>query len=136
MRTALLAASLVLVAGTAVGCGGGAPTDASTDDFCKTFEEMQQETADLGEDAESTDIVKALKDLGKKMEDVGTPDDISEDARKGFETFVDAIKGLPDDATEKQLDEVDKDFSDAEEKQFEAFQEYVGKTCTGPAEEE
>lgn len=129
MKISLAIASLALVAGTMTGCSGDAPTDASKDDFCQTFEDMQKEMSAVDEDAESSELVKTLKKLGSTMEDVGTPEDIPEDARKGFELFVGTIKDLPDDATEKELDEVDKDFSDAENKQFEEFQTYVGKTC-------
>lgn len=113
MKHALLAASLVLVAGTAVGCGG-APTDASTKDFCEQVNKAQK--------AESADD---YKDWGKDMEDVGTPEGISDDARDGFEVIVDAAK----DAEEEDGKLKEPDSSDEDDKKVEAFGKYVAEEC-------
>src|SRR5689334_5006938 len=110
MKHALIAASLVLVAGTAVGCGdgsgsdsGGAPTDASETEFCANFESIAKDITALGADAKPADIVKALKDAGTKLEDTGTPKGISDDERKGFELEVQKIGELPDDASTEDV---------------------------------
>lgn len=129
MRTALLAASLVLVAGTTVGCGGGAPTDASKADFCGTFEDFYKEAAELGDAPDDADVVKALKGVGDELEEVGTPEDMTDDAREGFELTVQAIKDIDDDATQEEIAEMDKSFSDAEQKKVDAFDEYLSETC-------
>lgn len=130
MKHALLAASLVLVAGTAVGCGGGPPTDASAKDFCKVFDDFNVAATELGEDAETADRIKAIKDVGKELEEVGTPEDISDDARAGFEVTVEAIADIPDDASEEEMDKYLEDsLSDEEQKQSEAFDDYVSETC-------
>lgn len=113
MKHALLAASLLLVAGTAVGCGG-APTDASKKDFC-------EQVTKAGE-MESADDAK---DWGKEMEDVGTPKGISDDARDGFEIVVDAAK----DAEEEDGKMKEPDVSDGDQKKVDKFGEYVGKEC-------
>lgn len=133
MRTALLAASIALVAGTTVGCGGGegggAPTDASQADFCGTFEDFYADAAKLGEDSEDSEIVKALKDVGEKLEEIGTPEDISDEAREGFELTVQAIEDLDEDATQEDIEEIDKGFSDDEQKSVDAFDDYLSETC-------
>lgn len=134
MRTALLAASIALVAGTTVGCGGGPPTDASKADFCGTFDDFYADAAKLGEDSKDSDIVKALKDVGEKLEEVGTPEDMSDDAREGFELTVQAIKDLDDDATQEDIEKIDKGFSDDEQKSVDAFDEYLSTTCDDSGE--
>jgi hypothetical protein len=114
MKHALLAASLLLVAGTAVGCGG-APTDASKKDFCEQATKMG-----------SVESADDAQDWGKEMEDVGTPEGISDDARDGFEVIVDAAK----DAEEDDGKMKDPDLSKDDEKKVEAYGEYVGKECS------
>ncbi|GAB3774718.1 hypothetical protein FB382_003823 [Nocardioides ginsengisegetis] len=133
MKHALIAASLVLVAGTAVGCGdggsGGAPSDASEKEFCANFESIAKDITALGADAKPADIVKALKDAGTKLEDTGTPKGISDDERKGFELEVQKIGELPDDASTEDVSNLAEDLSKDEQAQVQAFDDYVSKTC-------
>lgn len=129
MEHALLAASLVLVAGTAAGCGGGPPTDASKDDFCGVFEDFNKTVGGMDADASQEDFVKAIKDVGKELEEVGTPEDIPDDARRGFEKTLEMIDKIEDDASQEELDKLEKELSDAEQKDSDAFDEYLAKTC-------
>lgn len=122
MKHALLAASLLLVAGTAVGCGG-APTDASKEDFCEAY----TDTSALQEAGEGDKLGEKIQDYGKGLEDVGTPKDISDDERDGFEVYVDALKDVDDDATAEDLQE--PDVSKDDEKKAEKFTEYAQKKC-------
>ena len=89
MKLGLVAASLVLVAGGAVGCGddggdcGSAKKDerASTADFCLAFEAYADDLEDVtGQEANLGEI---LKKAAKRIEDVGTPEDIPDDAKAG-----------------------------------------------------
>jgi hypothetical protein len=121
MRRLLAAAGLVLVAGTMTSCGG-APDDASKEDFCKSFESAPTEAKP------SQDDVDKWVD---KLNDTGTPKGISDDERNGFEVFVDAL----DNADVDDLDE-DSKFEDVvkdkgDRKDVEAFFAYYGKTCAG-----
>ena len=122
MKKALWAASLLLVAGTATACGGdggdagGAPEDASVEEFCKPF-------TDAADDAKVGDVADELRD-------VGTPEDIPDDARKGFEFLIENAEDL--DKNQETLDDEEafKDkYGDDEFAQIEAFIEYLGKTC-------
>lgn len=135
MKHALLAASLVLVAGTTVGCGGGAPTDASTDDFCGVFDDFYKTASELGADAEDSEVIKALKETGEKLEEVGTPEDMPDDAREGFELTVETIAELDEDATQEDLEKLEEEFSAEEKKKSDAFDKYLEETCSDPAEE-
>lgn len=121
MRRLLAGASLVLVAGMTAACGGP-PEDASKDDFCKAMQDQPKS------EKPSQDEVD---DYIEKLEDTGTPEGIPDDARQGFETWVDVIGDIDVDDDEadieKQIeDDVDKD----DEKNVEALFEYVTKTCS------
>lgn len=129
MKHALLAASLVLVAGTTVGCGGGPPTDASKEDFCGVFDDFFKTLGEMGEDAGDEEFVKALKDVGEELEEVGTPEDIPDDARRGFEKTLETIAELDDDASQEELDKIEEEFSKDEQKDSDAFDEYLSETC-------
>ena len=121
MRRLLAAAGLVLVAGTMTGCG--APDDASKSDFCKavagapTDENFSQDDVDEWHD---------------ELEETGTPKDIDDDEREGFEVLVDALD-------EVDADEIGEDgfgFEGAvkdsgKRDDVEKFFAYVAKTCAG-----
>ena len=128
MKIALLAASLVLVGGTATACGG-APTDASEKDFCASFTKINEAIGATDGEKPTKDQIKDVKDAVKDLEDTGTPEGISDDAREGFEIFTEAVSDIDDDADAEDLDDLEE-FSDDEQKKFDAFGEYVGKTCS------
>lgn len=138
MKHALTLASLVLVAGTAFGCGGssddkaapsGPPTDATETEFCAGFEQIATDLGKLSADAKDADIVTAIKSAGDTLAKNGTPDSISDDARSGFELEIKQIADLPDTATKEDVQGLDTDLSDTEQKQVDAFDSYVSDTC-------
>lgn len=141
MKHALIAASLVLVAGTVAGCGGdstsskdkaapsGPPTDASVSEFCGTFKTIGEDVAKLGKDAKDAEIVAALKKAGTSLDKTGTPKSISSDARQGYELTVKLIAKLDDNATQADVAKIDQGLSQAQKKQQSAFNAYVAKTC-------
>lgn len=129
MKISLLAASLVLVAGTATACGG-APTDASTDEFCGSVTKIGEATVAGGDGGSPTeDQIKAVKEAFADLEEVGTPEDIPDEAREGFEVITESVADIDDDASAEELEKADEDFSGDDEKKAEAFYEYVGETC-------
>lgn len=142
MKHALLAASLVLVAGGAVGCGsdggGGAPSDASKADFCDGYQALFTDLAAMskgGEAPSDEDALKAVKSWAKKMQDIGTPKGISDDAREGFEVTLDEVSDLDvDDLKESSLEDLGADISEDDKKQAEAFTTYVTDNCGNPLE--
>jgi len=118
-KTAALATSILLVGLGASACGGGAssaPTDASKEKFCSNFE-------NIPDDASGNEAADVLKE-------VGTPDDISEDARKGFELLIDKADDFDN------LDNVDEaalkdEFGEDGARQFLAFFQYFATKCMG-----
>lgn len=137
-KPALLAASLVLVAGTASGCGGGPPTDASTEDFCGAYTDAQNMEAleELDPEAPPEDqakiVVDALKEQAEKLEEVGTPEDIPDDAREGFEIVLEEVGNLDEDEVAEAIKNEDDEFgnpSDSDKEKTDALEEYVDETC-------
>lgn len=119
-RSPLAAAILVALAGAASACGddgrSGAPTDASVTEFCEVnrFEALSSLT---NRDA-TTGAQDALRDWGDELAGVGTPEDIPDDARTGFELVVERTRG---DRADGSAGETDVD----------AFYAYVAETCGG-----
>jgi len=127
---ALTIASLALVLTGVAGCGDdGPPTDASTADFCADFESFGEDLDALGDDPDAADVLTSFKASADDMLDTGTPEDIPDDAREGWEITMDAIQDLDDDASLEDLEGVDSDFSESEQKKSDAFDEYLGETC-------
>ena len=96
MKSALLAASLVLVGATALGCSGGgggagAPTDATEEDYCAGYQSLFDDMSTMA-DATDAEIIAQIKDWATTMEETGTPEDMPEDARAGFETTMTLIR--------------------------------------------
>jgi hypothetical protein len=121
MRRLLAATGLVLVAGTLTACGGP-PDDASKGDFCKAIQ------AAPTDEKPSQDDVDEWHD---KLDDTGTPKDIDDDERNGFEVLVDALDeaDVDDIDDETGFEDVVKDSGDR--KDVEKFFAYVAKTCAG-----
>ena len=104
MRLGLLAASLVLVAGGAVGCsddgggdGGGGDDAPSATEFCGALKGFQDDFADADPAKDLKAYIQTLKDAADKLETVGTPEDMPAAAQDGFEFYVKKIKDLSDE---------------------------------------
>jgi hypothetical protein len=134
MKLGLLAASLVLVAGGAVGCGddssggGGGASAPSTTEFCGALKDFQDDFADADPTKDLPAYIKTLKSAADKLENVGVPDEMPSDAQDGFDLTVKTIKDLDDSATLDDLQNIG-DVSDADQKKLDALDAYIEKTC-------
>jgi hypothetical protein len=136
-RLATAAAALAVVASLAAcngdsggGSGSAAPDDASRDDFCSAFNSLFDTV--LSSATSGGDIGKAiaaLKEWAADIEDVGTPADMPDDARHGFELFVEQAKGLDEDASMEELQNLGEDLSEADQADGEAFGDWTTKNC-------
>jgi hypothetical protein len=134
MKRALLV-GLVLVAGLLTGCGDDdSSTGASKKEFCGTFDDLVDDFQKLGADAEPAEAVKVLKEAGDHLADVGTPSDMPDDARAGFEYVLDQIDKLDDDATRKEIDQLGADATDQQQADQKAYQDYLNATCAALGE--
>lgn len=72
------------------GCGNidasEAPTDASVDDFCEVIEDFAGLEPSVGESVRGWDT--DFKNWPKKLVEVGTPADMTDQERRGFEVYV------------------------------------------------
>ena len=126
MKKALWAASLLLVAGIATACGGDdggdAPEEVSVEEFCEPFKELKADTKP--------------DELADQLKDVGTPKDIPDDARKGFEFLIDNAEDLDEDSENLDDEQAFKDkYGDEEFAEVEAFIEYCGGYQGGAPED-
>ena len=126
-RTGLLTASLVLVGASLVGCSGGAPTDASEDEFCTGYLSL---ASDLGTLVDATDeeALDSIKTWAEELEQVGTPEDIPDEARDGFELMIEELAALDGDDTTEDFQLLDN-LSDAEAEASTAFEKYTTDAC-------
>ncbi len=124
-----LAASLTACGGSDGGSGSAAPDDASKDDFCEGFNGLFEKVLAQATSGDSSAMITALKDWAGDMEDVGTPSDMPDDARRGFELFVEQAKNLDEDATLADLETLGEDFSDADQADGEAFSAWTEENC-------
>ena len=114
----------------------GPRTDASLDDFCDAYFSLfsgGMDEVDPRASAEEQDaaMVEALRTWAKELEAVGTPDDMSEQAREGFELIVRAAADLePGDVDNLAL--LGEDFSEDEMAATEAFEDYATQHCESP----
>lgn len=125
-RPAAAAGAAVLLAFSLTACGGSSPDDASKDDFCKDVgTAFDQDFASEPSEDEFNDFKDNVADLS----DTGTPKGIPEDARNGFEVFVDAVDELDyDDVKDADADE-DFGISKDDQSDFEEFFTYAATEC-------
>ena len=132
-RTAL--SSLALLVGASLSaCGGGAPGDASEQEFCDAQGSLFSDIdlGDAGDLPSDEDLAKAFRDWGKELESVGTPENMSDDARAGFEDLVSDVEDVDaEDFSEEGLQQQLDDLSDETGDKAQAFTEYVNETCSG-----
>jgi hypothetical protein len=146
IRARLTLTSAVLLVGAvtaACGGGGGAPSDASEDGFCEAanslLTDLMPDDMSAPEVPSDEDMARAVKDWGTRMEEVGTPEDISDDARAGFEAVLDQIEEIEaSDFSAENLEELGDGGAEASEevqRQAEEFGDYVTETCGDPMDD-
>lgn len=124
MRIALVAAGLVLVGATTTACGGGAddaPDSASKKDFCEVFEKAPDGKPSQDE----------LDEFVENLEDTGTPDDISDDERHGYEVLVETLKDVDVDDVDEEDTFEDLVAEDDDRADVTEFLVYYAQKCIG-----
>ncbi|WKN48630.1 hypothetical protein [Nocardioides sp. Arc9.136] len=137
LRRAVATSSLLLLAPLAAACGGddeasSAPDDASTEDFCTAyssiFESLVAAPTDGSESEQEQAAVDALKEWSAKMKDVGTPSDLPDDARQGFELVLEQAQDIEDVEDLSELED-SGDYSDSEQEQMKALNTWMTENC-------
>lgn len=128
----VLVAVIAVVAVVVLGGGGGAPDNASKEDFCDNQQELYTDVAAAAVSGDDTAIAKAIRDYADDAEETGTPSDIPDDARRGFELQLERAQDVDDDATTEDLQKMDQDYSKEEQADGQAFNDYATQTCGEP----
>ena len=97
-------------------------------DFCGALKDFQDDFSEADPTKDLKGYIQSLKDAADKLEDVGTPDDMPDDAKDGFDITVETIKGLDDDATLEDLASIGE-VSDEDQKKIDALDDYIAKEC-------
>lgn len=135
-RPLAAAGSAVLLAFTLAACGGGAPTDASKEDFCDAVnsDANDEEFTKALEDKDGGKLLDLIQEQVDEIEEVGTPEDISDDEREGFEILLEQVDNLSEDDIEQaindQKDPFEADLSSDEKKKVDAYNKYETETCS------
>lgn len=140
MTRSRLALSAVgaLAAVSLTACGGSsAPTDASVEDFCKAqmsiFEDVDIDMSDPEATPTGEEIADALHGWADRISEVGTPEDIPDDARSGFEAIIDQVNDLDaDDIDPEDPSGFADDLSDEAEEEVDDYSDYVSEQCGEP----
>ena len=113
------------------GSGGGAaaPQDASVEEFCETFNGLFDQVLSEDVAGDQAAMVRALQEWAREIEEVGTPSDIPDDARRGFELFVEQAQEIDEDATLADLERLGEDLSEADQAAGDAFSDWAQDSC-------
>jgi hypothetical protein len=129
-KVAAAAALLVVLGGTAA-CGSSdssssasdagptdaGPTDADKASFCDMFQKLSDSTTP--------------KEAAAAFQKVGTPSDITDDARQGYEVLVSHLSTMPDNASASDLTAMQQKLSATDKQDVIAFVTYLTKECVG-----
>jgi len=143
MKHALIAASLVLVAGLGAGCGGGddeskpeasaAPSSSvSTAEFCEAYNSLFQEFAGKPQPSDRQ-AVRAIKKWADELEQVGPADAMPADARKGYDLLVETIGKIENGATQADIQKLTSEFTAEQQQSSNTFGTWAQKTCPTPS---
>ncbi|HJQ05544.1 MAG TPA: hypothetical protein VJ872_08880 [Nocardioides sp.] len=88
-RSALALGAAALMTASLTGCGGsgGAPAGASKDAFCGAWGSVKA----ANDEGSSRAAFTAIQAAVAQLKDVGTPSDITTDAKAGYDVLVDAV---------------------------------------------
>jgi hypothetical protein len=120
------AAAMLVVLGASAGCGSSdssssasaaGPTDADKTSFCTSFQKLSDSTTP--------------KEAAAAFEKVGTPSDITADARQGYEVLVSHLSTMADDSSSSDLNAMQQSLSATDRKNVIAFVTYLTKECVG-----
>lgn len=125
----LVAAALTACSDDSGGGGSAAPDDASVEEFCETFNGLFERVLSEDVAGDQAAMVRALREWARDIEEVGTPSDIPDDARHGFELFVEQAQEIDEDASLADLEKLGEDLSEADQADGDAFSDWAQDSC-------
>lgn len=145
MKHVLIAAVLLSLGGVAAGCGDDDST-SSADAAASASSSPADTASDAPTDASASDLCKALTagatikdgadvaDFADGLQQAGTPSQIPDTARKGFEVYLGVLQDVDPEATAKDLQNMKQvDLSKTEQAEVQTFMGYAQQTCAPAA---
>jgi len=127
-----LAAPMLLTLTAALTACGGSTTDgvadgatATVEDFCAAAVPDPSDLAGSGADGAAT----YLGDTADALAEVGAPEELSEEGRRGLEIFVDTLQSASDDGLESVVDLTDVLIEELSAEEMEAVSAFNGETA-------
>jgi hypothetical protein len=111
------------VAGALTACGNSSssvtspPSSASRADFCRAVDRLSADTTP--------------PDAADELSRVGTPSDMSADARHGFDVLVAHLRDLPPKTQPRAITQMIQGLSSGDMSDVRAFITYYGRECRG-----
>ena len=105
-----------------------APDGGTVEAFCQVLIGMIQQPP---QGTSNKEALQLLKSIATQLEQVGTPDDMPEDAARALQTAIDKINDLPDDATQDEVSKAAADLTAEQKQDQQALGEYVQQKCMG-----
>jgi hypothetical protein len=128
-RLAVVVACMALVG--CAGPGAEAPRDASIDDFCAAKEWFVVEGLDRlsGGDVPPPDdaLAELARDWARELTRVGTPENMSAEARGGFEKAVARLHDMEGGDVDTMI--LDWQGEDWQNDEVQSFAHYIANTC-------
>lgn len=130
MRIVRLAAVLLVAGATLVGCSDSEkePEPSAQEEFCTAYRDFYEQSQS-NQDASETEVVARMKGFATKLDGLEVPEEMSADAQKGLETWIDLMSDLPDDATEADVIALDQELSEQETGWLETYYLYSNAIC-------
>lgn len=110
----------------------GLPRDASSEDFCASFEQLATDLGAFSPDADPVEPVGKMQDASTNLRETGVPENATDQQAEGLEITLDAIDGIDGidpDASLADLGNLEDQFSEAEQEKADAFDDYLDEEC-------
>ena len=104
----------------------------STADFCNDFVAMREVFGEMAVDEPPTGVGIRLREHAERFLEEGPSTEMPPEAEEGFRLLMTSMTTLPDDATMKDLEALDKVLALGDTSGAEAFNEFAGVNCFPP----
>ncbi|WP_345266586.1 hypothetical protein [Nocardioides nanhaiensis] len=148
LTRSLAAAATAALAFSLTACGGddgaSAPDSASVEDFCDAYTSYIEDLLDdidmsdpsAIETPSAEEAVDGIKEWADELAETGTPEDMPDEARQGFEDFIDGAQEITADDLEdpSNLEALEEEFG-GDPEAAQALTEYTNENCGNPMED-
>jgi len=134
MKIVRLAATLLIVGVALVGCGSDEekPEPTAQEKFCAAYRDFYEQSSKKPE-ASETEVVSRMKDFADTLDDLEAPEEMSKEAKKGMETWIELIGDLPDDATQADVIAQNSELSKKKAAWLRAYSDFGNVFCLSNA---